>query len=197
LANTCEDRHSAVQLCDIINKLHDDDRLADSGPAERAHLAAFQERANQVDDFDTGREDFRRSGLLSQQWRKTMDRIIFLRSNRSALVDRISRNVKHPSHDTISDRHVYWATAIHNVKASFKTFGSGHRDCANQLVPKMLLDFECQIHGLILNPVFNSQGVIDPRQSAREFHVHNWTDDLNDFAFAHVKNLISINAQSK
>jgi hypothetical protein len=54
----------------------------------------------------------------------------------------------------------------------------------------MLLHFECHIHGLILNPVFNSQGVIDPRQSVREFHVHDRTDDLNDFAFAHVKNLV-------
>ena len=125
-----------------------------------------------------------------------MDRIIFIRLNRSALVDWISSDVKHTPHDTVSDRHVYWAAAIHNVKAAFKTFGSGHRDCANQLVPKMLLNFECQIHWLILNPVFNSQGVIDPRQSVIEFHVHNRTDDLNDFAFTHVMNLVSINAQS-
>src|SRR5262249_34664113 len=149
LPDTCENRHSAMQLGDIMDKLHDDDGLADSGAAERAYLSSFHERANQVDDFDAGRQDLLGCRLIDQRWRKTMDRIIFVRFNRSALVDGSSRNVKHPPHDTISDRHVYRGAAIHNVKATFKTFGSGHGDCANQLVPEMLLHFECYIHGLI------------------------------------------------
>jgi hypothetical protein len=51
----------------------------------------------------------------------------------------------------------------------------------------MLLYFESDIHRPILNLVFDSQRVIDPGQCVREFHVHDGTDDLNNFAFPHVK----------
>jgi hypothetical protein len=55
-----------MKLRNIINKLHDDDRLADPGAAERAYLAALEERANQVDDFDSCRKNLWRYGLLDQ-----------------------------------------------------------------------------------------------------------------------------------
>src|SRR5262249_12360819 len=187
LSNTCEDRHSPMQLGNIMNELHDHDRLADSGAAERAYLAALEEGANQVDDFDTSWKNLRRCGLFDQRWRKPVDRIIFLRLNRPALVYRISRNIKHPAHDTVPDGHAYWTTAIRNVEAAFETLRPGHGDCPDQLVSKMLLYFKCQIHGLILNLIFDGKGVIDPGQCFREFHIYDRTADLDNFASAHVK----------
>src|SRR5262249_51151879 len=154
-----------MKLGNIINKLHDDDRLADSGAAERAYLAALEERANQIDDFDSRRKNLWRYGLLNQRRWKPVDRIILLRLNRAALVYRISCNVKHSPHDSVPDGHVYWPTAIHHVKATFQTLGSRHGDCPDQFVAKMLLHFESDIHGPILNLAFDSQRVIDRRQS--------------------------------
>jgi hypothetical protein len=117
-----------MQLRDIINKLHDDDGLADAGAAERAHLAALQEGANQVDDFDTRREDLRRRGLLDQRRREPVNRIVLFRVNRPSLVNGIAGHIKHSSHDTFTDRHAYWPTAIRYVEAAFETFGAGHGD---------------------------------------------------------------------
>src|SRR5262249_30164157 len=122
-----------------------------------------------------------------QRWRKPVDRIVFLSLNRAALVYWISCNIKHPPHDTIPDRHVDWATSIHHLKATFMTLASGHGDCPDQFVGRMFVDFGVDIHGPILNLVFDSQRVIDPGQSVWEFHVHDRTDNLNNFAFAHVK----------
>jgi hypothetical protein len=39
--------------------LHDDDGLADAGAAERADLAALDERTDQVDHFYSGRQHCR------------------------------------------------------------------------------------------------------------------------------------------
>ena len=52
LADAGEHRDAAVQLGDVVDQLHDDDGLADAGAAERADLAALEERADQVDDLD-------------------------------------------------------------------------------------------------------------------------------------------------
>ena len=39
---------------DVVDELHDDDRLTDSGTAEKSNLAPAQVRLKQVNDFDTG-----------------------------------------------------------------------------------------------------------------------------------------------
>ncbi|MEJ7730242.1 MAG: hypothetical protein WKG00_13615 [Polyangiaceae bacterium] len=41
LADAGEDRHAAVRLGDVVDELHDDDRLAHAGAAEEADLAAL------------------------------------------------------------------------------------------------------------------------------------------------------------
>ena len=54
-AHAREHGNAAVQLGDVVDQFHDDDGLADAGAAERADLAALQERADQVNDLDAGR----------------------------------------------------------------------------------------------------------------------------------------------
>ena len=41
LTDTREHRHAAMELGDIVNQLHDDDRLAHTGAAERPHFSAL------------------------------------------------------------------------------------------------------------------------------------------------------------
>ena len=60
LAHAGEHRETAVELGDVVDQLHDDDGLADAGAAERADLAALEERADQIDDLDAGGEHLRR-----------------------------------------------------------------------------------------------------------------------------------------
>ena len=54
-----EHRNTAVQFGDVVDQFHDDDGLADTCATERADFAALQEGADQVDDFDAGRENLR------------------------------------------------------------------------------------------------------------------------------------------
>ena len=43
---------------DVIDELHDDDGLTDSGTAEESDLTALAVGLEKIDDFDAGFEDF-------------------------------------------------------------------------------------------------------------------------------------------
>src|SRR5207248_905246 len=105
LADASEHGETAVALRDVIDQFHDHDRLADAGPAERADLAAFRKRADEIDDFDAGLENLSRGVLLDQRRRRTMNRITLGERNRTAIVDRIAGDVENPSERPLSYRH--------------------------------------------------------------------------------------------
>ena len=67
----------------------------------------------------------------------------------------------------------------------FETFGAGHGDGPDPVVAEVLLHFEGQLHGLVLDFEFNGQRVVDARDCVRELHIHHRTDHLDDFAFIH------------
>src|SRR4029077_976885 len=58
LADAAEDGLSTVTLCDVVDQLLDDDRLADAGASEESDLSALHEWGDQIDDLDSGLEDF-------------------------------------------------------------------------------------------------------------------------------------------
>ena len=105
LADAGEHRDAAVELGDVVDQLHDDDGLADAGAAERADLAALQERADQIDDLDAGGQHLRRRRLIGERRRRPMNRVALLGLDRSALVDRVAGHVEDASHHAVADRH--------------------------------------------------------------------------------------------
>ena len=52
LADAGEDRITAVGFRNIVNEFENDDGLADPSAAERARFAAFNKRADQIDNLD-------------------------------------------------------------------------------------------------------------------------------------------------
>ena len=57
---------AAVLLGNVIDEFHDDDGFANARAAECADFAAFRERTNQVDDFDSGLENLNFCVLVGQ-----------------------------------------------------------------------------------------------------------------------------------
>ena len=94
-----------MQLGDVVDQLHDDDGLADARAAERADLAALQERADQIDDLDAGGQHLRRSRLIDQRRRRPMNRIVLVGLDRPLLVHRVAGHVEHAAHDAFADGH--------------------------------------------------------------------------------------------
>ncbi len=160
-ADTGEHRHATVELGDIVDQFHDDDRLAHSSAAERTDLAALQKWADQIDDFDACLQHLRRRGLVHERRWRAMDGIVLLRLHWPALIHGIAGYIEYPAHHTFSHWHGYRCAAVLNLKAALEAFGTRHRNRSDPPVPEMLLHFERQFGGFVLDFVFDGQGVVD------------------------------------
>lgn len=55
-----------MSLGDVVDKLLNQDSLSDTGTTEKSNLSSSGVRSEQVDDLDTGLEDFGRGGLVNE-----------------------------------------------------------------------------------------------------------------------------------
>src|SRR5207302_1938053 len=142
LPDTRKYRDAAMQLGDVVNEFHDDDRLAHSGTTEGSHLAALEERTDQVNDFDSGREHLGRSRLLHKRRCRTMNRVVFLRFDGPALIHWFSGHVEYPPHNGFANRHAYRLAVVRNLKTALEAFGTRHGNRSDPLFAEVLLHFE-------------------------------------------------------
>ena len=114
-----------------------------------------------------------------------MNRIVFLRGDRSALIHRFADDVEHPSHDSRSDGHRDGLAGVDDVVAAFETFAGAHGDGAHPVITEMLLDFEREPGGFAQDLELNGECVVDRGELVGKLDVHDRADDLNNFAFIH------------
>src|SRR5205823_1603630 len=89
---------------DVIDQLENDDGLAHAGAAERADFSAFSERADQIDDLDSGLEN-RRAGVLVGEFRRlAVDRVALREGDRAAVIDRIAGDIKDSAESPLAYR---------------------------------------------------------------------------------------------
>jgi len=175
-----------MQLGDVVDQLHDDNRFAHAGAAKRPDLAALEEGADEINYLDAGGEDLRGGGLVGQARGRPVNRHVFFRHHRPPLVHRVAGDVKDAPHDAVAHRHGDGLAGIEYFHAAFKPVRGGHGDGAHPVIAQVLLDFEGQ-PGFALERklVFDGQGVVDGGELSRELDIHHRADDLNDFAFIH------------
>ena len=123
--------------------------------------------------------------LVHELGRRSVDRVIFLCLHRPAFVDRVPAHIEDPPHDRIPNGHGNGRAGVDGFVAAFETVGAGHGNGPDPAITEVLLHFEGDFFGFVLDLKFDSQRVVDGRQSFREFDIHNRTDDLNDFALIH------------
>ena len=90
-----------------------------------------------------------------------MDRVVFLRLHRPALVHRVAAHIEHPPHDAFPDGHRNRLAGVHGLVPALEAFGAGHRDGPDPLVAQVLLHLERQLDGLVLDLVIHGQRVVD------------------------------------
>ena len=71
-----------------------------------------------------------------------MDRIVLLCLNRSTLIYRFPSHIEYPAHHALADGHRNGPAAVGDLEATLESFGAGHGNCPNPLVPEVLLYFE-------------------------------------------------------
>ena len=100
-ANT---RVTAVGRRDAGDQLGENDRLAETGPAEQPGLAAADERREQVDHLDARFEQFGLGRKIAKGRRVAVDRPVFFGIDRAAAVDRVARDVEHAAERALCRR---------------------------------------------------------------------------------------------
>src|SRR5262249_32812242 len=191
LADPREHRHTAMEFGDVVDQFLDDDSLAHAGTAKRTDLAALQEGADQINDLYAGEEHLGRRRLLHESGWRAVDGVVFLRLDRPAFVYRLTAHIKDSPHHPFPDGHGNRRPGVDDLVTAFETLGARHGHGPDPVVGEVLLHFERQLDGLVMNFVFDGQRVVDAGQFFREFNVYHRTDDLNNFAFIHFPHLVS------
>jgi len=188
LAHAGKHRVARVELCDIVDELLDDDRLADPRTAEDGGLAALGEGCNQVDDFHAGLKDLGLSRLVHKGGSGPVDRIIVGRFYRCIGIDGVAEHVKNPAQASRPDRDLDGRAGPDDVHAAAQAVSARHGHCAHPAFSRLALHLADQATAPVQR---NFQRVEHVRQIRRiKGGVDHRTDDLRDFslctAFCHV-----------
>ena len=184
LADAGEDGVTAVLRRDVVDELHDEDRLADACAAEEARLAALGVRSDEVDDLDARLEDLRARLLLVELRSRAMDRPGLLVANRSrVVVNRLTEYVEDAAGALRADRDHDRMSGVNRFHAARKTIRRTHGDAARHAVAEMMHDFDHEVN-LYARLALDGDGVENCRQfSCRELDIYDRSDDLYDFTF--------------
>ena len=90
---------------DVIDQLHENDGLADTGAAEQADLSAAGIRSEEVDDFDTGLEGLNFGFLIDEFRSRAVNRIGFFRVDWPLFIHRLADDVQHAPQRFLTDRY--------------------------------------------------------------------------------------------
>ena len=167
-----------MALGNIVNQLHNQNRLADAGAAEQADFAAFCIRLEQIDNLNAGGQNLGLGRLVDKRRRRKVNRVIMLGLDVAAAVYRFADNVNDAPEQIRSDRHLNRRAGIHHVLTADQTVGTVHGNTADNVFAQMLRDFQHQI----LSVVFTTQS----RQNCRQilglfkFDVDNRAHNLTD-----------------
>src|SRR5690606_38959214 len=104
LTHTGEHGQTAVRLGDVVDQLHHVDGLTNTSTTEQTDLAAFGERADQVDDLDTGFQQIAAASLIGVARRRAVDAPQLVVLNRTGFVDGLAQDV----HDTAQGTGTNW-----------------------------------------------------------------------------------------
>ena len=191
LTDAGEDGITAVAFGDVVDEFHNDDGLADASTTEGSDLAAFGEGADEVDDFDAGFEDLGGGVLIGEGGGFAVDGIALFDLGWVLVIDGVAGDVEDAAEDAFTDRNGDGSAGVSNGVAAAETFGVGHGQCADPTVSKVLLDLADDANGFAAEIELDFESVIDFGQfgGCGEIHVHNGTDDLDDFADIAHRNL--------
>ena len=135
----------AVDLGDARDQLGQDHRLAQPGPAEKADLAAPDERGQQVDDLDARLELLGLGREAIETRRVAVDRPALCCVNRSPAVDRVAEQVEDATQRFLADRHAHRAAGVDDRHPPNQPVGRSQGHAPNPVAAEVLLDLAGQV----------------------------------------------------
>ena len=106
------------------NQLLNKDSLADTSTAEQADLTSTGVGSEQIDDLDTGDQDFGSGGLLNKLGGRSVDGSQLSALNGASLIDRVTGDVHDTTKGGGADGDLNGVASILSLAASNKTLGT-------------------------------------------------------------------------
>merc|ERR1711892_106561 len=173
LSHSGKHRVSSVSLSNVVNQLHDQDSLADTGTAEETNLTSLSIGGKQVNNLDTSNQDLLLNAHVLESWGFSVDGLTLVGGNGAPLVNWISNNIDDAAKSLRTNRDHDWvASVIDNITAD-KTFGTVHGNGPDGVLSQVLGDLQDKLG----DPVLNNEGVEDLRKSIFKLDVNNGTND--------------------
>ena len=181
LPHAGEHRDAAVLGGDAVDHLHDDDRLADAGPAEQADLAALDVGLEQVDHLDAGLEHLAARLELVERRRVAVDLPVVVDRADVVGVERAAEHVEHVAEHGVADRHGDAPSGVAHDGAADEPVGRLHAHAAHPSLADLLGDLGGDGQVLAVELDVHLDGVVDLGQGVgRELHVDDGAGDGDD-----------------
>src|SRR5581483_162408 len=163
LTDAREHGEAGALLRDVVDELHDQNGLADTGAAEQAGLAALGVRFEKVDDLDARLEHLDVGRLFVEGGRLAMDGPVSFRVHRTFVVDWLPENVQDAAERLPSDRNGDRRTEIDRLHAADHSVRRLHRDATNLVLTDVVRDFDDDIdlHFAELTVIDDANRVVD------------------------------------
>jgi len=178
LTDTGKHRVTTMRLGDVVDQLHNEDGLADSGTTEETDLASLDVWGEKIDDLDTGLENLDSGAGLDELWWWGVDSLEGVGLDWASLIDGLTNDVDDSAEGGGADWDHNGVTGVQNGLASNDSLGGVHSNGSDGVLSHMLGDLEDQsvLSALHLESVQNWGSI------AIELNVNDWTDDGGDSA---------------
>lgn len=168
-----------MTLGDVVNKLHNNDGLADTSTSEETNLTSLAVGENEINDLDTGGEDGILGSLIGELGGDGVDGHAHLLSDVATLIDGITEDVEDTSEGLATDGDGNLATSGDDLGLELKEIGSLHSNAAAGVGIQVLNDLEGErlVTAKVLNDV---QGGEDRGDTLGEVDIDDGSDNLGD-----------------
>src|SRR5688572_21252588 len=123
LAYSGENRETLAAFRNVVDQLHDQNRLANARTAEQPDLSTTKKWLNKIDDLDAGLEHFKFRRLLIESGSMAMDRVTRIGHKLAQFINRIPDYVHYPSQCWAPDRDRDRASEIRHFHSSDHSLG--------------------------------------------------------------------------
>ncbi len=148
LADTGEDRVTAVLSGDVVDQLLNEHGLTDTGAAEETDLSALNERSEEVHRLDTGLEDFRSGRLLGKGRGFLMNGALLRTRDRLLTIKSLTEHIEQAAERDLSHRYRDRLTSVGDGQPAREALRILHRDGAHSVETHVLGHFER--HGFLV-----------------------------------------------
>eukprot|EP00128_Syssomonas_multiformis_P016704 Colp12_sorted_trinity150504_noHs@24768 len=178
LTDTSEHGVTTVGLGNVVDKLHNEHSLTDTGTTEETDLTTLGIGGEEIDDLDTSDKDLSLSRLVSVEGSLSVNGEGGLGVDRTTLIDGLTNHVNNATKSLVTDGDGDGGTSVEDGLTTDQTLSTVHGNSTDSVLTQVLGNLQDEAARVVLN----LKSVQNGGKGAIELNVDDGTDDLEDLA---------------